>query len=510
MSTRFVAAIGATAASARAAIGAADVEEVDALALRETPVTESFSVFVASVGDDDTGTGSLANPYATIARALRDRRPIAAAGIAFRVQIVAPYTGPGFSFEDLVPTIEDTSDPGTYRHPIISVESYFDEALAGVSDPRFVIEAGPITASAVSILNTMFVAYTVPTGSFAESHIGKVVRVFRAGAEVGRGTLAHIVTGGSDVVYLSQSRVSGPTAVWSPAIGDTLYACEHSVVLNSPVRISAGERTWFILSGCKVEVLGSAFTSDYAIRLLSGLTVLANVRVLNTSANRDEGLYIHQNSEATCSYVPSTIASWMNSVERTFIFMAGGYVDGGASATDYGVVIRGRCSLSGWVFNQKMGVLRFGVVSTSGMWLRGQLLIGVGGQLAPETPCVLGGNRTSPYTQSPVYLDGAMVGNEHGYLISFMVDTAGYAAGLPMCNVKKTTFTSRLTFNGIAGAVTITAPVIKVDDFSNVVTAAGTITNSTVGQDVQAGTAFAAFADLPLVDAATLTRIATT
>jgi hypothetical protein len=91
-----------------------------------------------------------------------------------------------------------------------------------------------------------------------------------------------------------------------------------------------------------------------------------------------------------------------------------------------------------------------------------------------------------------------------------MVDTAGYAAALPMCNVKKSRFTSRVTFAGIGGAVTITAPVVKVDDFSQVVTATGNITNSTVGQDVQAGTTYAAFAGLPIVDAATLTRIATT
>jgi hypothetical protein len=91
-----------------------------------------------------------------------------------------------------------------------------------------------------------------------------------------------------------------------------------------------------------------------------------------------------------------------------------------------------------------------------------------------------------------------------------VVDTAGYAAALPICAVKKSRFTSRLSFSGLTGAVTITAPVIKVDDFSQVVTAAGTITNVTAGQDVQAGATFAAFAGLPVVEAATLTRISTT
>lgn len=488
-----------------------DIDEgFSALEAETNPITESVSVFVAQAGSDTTGDGTESRPYATVTRALRDRKPLAAPGIAFRVQVVAPYTGPGFSFESLLPTVEVTSASTTSRPPVICVESHFDAELAGVSDPRFVVEVGPITASAASVVNTMFIAYTVPTGSFTDAHIGKVVRVFRAGAEVGRGTLAHIITGGSDVVYLSQVRSSGPSAAWAPAASDLLYACEHTVVFNSPVRISAGERTWFLLAGCKVEVLGSAFGAEYGITLLSGISILANVRVLNTSANRDEGLYIHQGAQATISYVPSTVASWMDATERTFVFMAGGYVDGGAAVTDYGTVIRGRCALSGWVFNQKTAVLGRGSISTGGMWFRGQLLIGAGGQLDPESPCVFGGNRASPYAQVPLYLEGCIIGNEHGYVINFMVDTLGYASGLSMCIVKKATFTSQLSFSGIAGSATITAPVIRADDFANVVTAAGNITNSTLGQDVQAGTTYAAFAGLPITDATTLTRIATT
>jgi hypothetical protein len=469
----------------------------------------SVSVFVAQNGNDAEGDGTLASPYATVARALRDHNGLASNGIAFRVEVVAPYTGPGFSFETTVPAIENTGISTTMQPPTVVVEAYYDSALAGINDPRFEVEVGPVTASAASIANTMWVAYTVPTGSFTSAHVGKVIRVFRSGSEVGRGTLAHIITGASDVVYLSQSRTSGPVAAWAPAIGDSLYACEHTVVFNSPVRIGVGYRAAFVLACCKVEVLGSAFTSEYAVSILSGTANLANVRIINTSTNRDEGLYVNTGAWAVCQYSPSTVVPWMDATERTFVFMSGGYVTANSLATDYGTIVRGECVLRGWVFDKKTAALG-GHIMTAGMWLRGQLTIGIGSRLSPEAPCVLGGNRESPYTQTPLWIEGADVGNEHGHLIAFMVDTAGYAAALPICNVKKSRFSSRLSFNSLTGATTISAPVVKADDFSQVVTAAGNITNVTAGQDVQAGATFAAFAGLPIVDAATLTRISTT
>jgi hypothetical protein len=469
---------------------------------------ESVSVYVAQNGSDTEGAGTLDSPYATVARALRDRNGFAASGLAFRVQVVAPYTGPGFSYENTAPAIEATDNLTTVQPVSVAVEAYYNAASAGVNDPRFVIEVGPITASAASVVNTAFVAYTVPTGSFTASHIGKVMRVFRSGTEVGRATIAHIVTGGSDIVYLAQSRITGPVAAWAPAAGDALYACEHAVVFNSPVRIGTGYRSQFVLACCKVEVLGSAYGEEYALSIMGGTAVLANVRAVNTSVNRDEGLFINRGAIAVLQYAPSTVVPWMDATERTFTFMSGGFVTAGSPATDYATVVRGQCLLRGWVFDKKTGVLE-GSFTTAGAWFRGQLTIGVGSRLAPESPVVFGGNRVTPYTQSPMWFEGADIGNEHGHAIVFMIDTAGYAAALPMCNVKKTRFTSRLTLNGLSGATTITAPVFKVDDFSCVVTSAGNITNSTAGQDVQAGANFAAFAGLPLVDAATLTRIAT-
>jgi hypothetical protein len=477
----------------------------------EEVLTTSVQVFVAEDGDDTTGDGSRGAPYATVARGLRDCRTLGAPGVAFRVEVIAPYTGPGFSFENSVVAIETTdSTSTTMQPPTIAVEAYYDAGLAGIDDPRFEVEVGPITASAASSVSTMFVTYTVPTGSFTASNIGKVIRVFRSGSEVGRATLAHIVTGGSDVVYLAQSRTSGPVSAWTPAASDQLYACEHTVVFNSPVRIGVGYRAAFVLACCKVEILGSSFgTGEYAVSLMSGTTNLVNVRIVNTSTNQDEGLYINQKAWAVCQYVPSTVAPWMDTTERTFVFMAGGFITTSSAVTDYSALIRGECLLRGWVFDKKTGVLG-GNIATAGNWYRGQLFCGVGSRLQPEASTVFGGNRAVAYTQSPLYLEGCDVGNEHGFAISFMVDTAGYAAALPMCNVKKSRFTSRITFAGIGGAVTITAPVVKVDDFSQVITAAGNITNSTAGQDVRAGSSFAAFASLPLVEAATLTRISTT
>jgi len=487
------------------------VREVQLLKEQDDLITTSTQVFVTQDGDDTDGDGSRANPYATVARALQDYRSLGSPGTAFRVEVVAPYTGAGFSFETDVLAIENTADGDTVMQPpTVAVEAYYDASLAGIDDPRFEVEVGPITASAASSVSTMFVTYTVPTGSFTASHIGKVIRVFRSGSEVGRATLAHIVTGGTDVVYLAQSRTSGPVAAWAPASGDALYACDHTVVFNSPVRIGVGYRAAFVLACCKVEILGSDFgTGEYAVSLMSGTTNLANVRIVNTSTNRDEGLYVNQRAWAVCQYVPSTVVPWMDATERTFVFMAGGFITTSSAATDYSAIIRGECLLRGWVFDKKTGVLG-GNIQTAGGWFRGQLFCGVGSRLQPEASTVFGGNRAVAYTQSPLYIEGCDVGNEHGFAISFMVDTAGYAAALPMCNVKKSRFTSRVTFAGIGGAVTITAPVVKVDDFSQVVTATGNITNSTVGQDVQAGTTYAAFAGLPIVDAATLTRIATT
>jgi hypothetical protein len=483
-----------------------DVEEgFTSLEAEALPLTEVVSVFVASSGDDTTGDGTQGRPYATVARALRDRKAFAAPSVAFRVQVVAPYTGPGFIYEDLVQSAESTQTTPD-RPPTISVESFYDAAQAGTADPRFITEVGPITASAASILNTAWVSYTVPTGSFTSSHIGKIIRVFRGGVEVGRGTLAHIVTGATDVVYIAQSRTSGPVASWAPASGDALYACDHSIVFTSPIRINVGRRVNVLLAGFKISYTGGATTLLSPLSIYGGWVHAVNLRILSTDTyfafDLLEGAY------AFSQYIPSTIAQWMDPTERTFLFMAGGFISHAGGATTPSSNISGACHLRGYVFDKRTLVHGRGTVVSAGMWFRGQLSLANGGRLDPSAPVVFGGNRATPIAQPPLWTDGGLVGNNTATAVAVMVDTAGYAAGQSMCTVRRSTFTSRLTFNGIDGAAVITQPVVNAEMFSSAMVAAGNITGP-LNNDVRAGTTSAAFAGLPIVDAATLTRIAT-
>jgi hypothetical protein len=466
--------------------------------------SQSVSVYVATGGDDTNGDGTRGNPYATIARALRDRRSFSVNGVAFRVQVVAPYTGPGFAYEEVRPMIAETTADDAWVPSSISVESFYDSALAGVDDPRFVIEVGPITSSATANVNTMVVTYTVPTGSFTTAHIGKVIRVFRGGAEIGRGTLASIAVGASDIVYIQQARTSGPTASWAPAPGDILYACEYAVVLNSPVRIGCGQRNQFVLAGLKVQFTGNDFDSN-AISITSGTVRLAGIR---TMANDTwYGLEIQSPAHVESRYIPSTVVPWMDATERTFLFMSGGYSANGGASTQYASFITGEAMLAGFVLANKTIVTHRGMIYTYGLGFRGQLLVINGAKIDTfSAPVTFYGNRATPNTQPPMWLDGAVVGNDASSSLTVVVDTAGYSAGLTMCNVKRSMFTARLVFNGIGGAAAITAPVMIVDVFSHAQIAAGNITGP-VGQDIRAGSTNAAFAGLPLVEAATLTRI---
>lgn len=505
---RIVAAVGSSAEIARTAVGAASTEEVEDLRQEMALLVGSVSVFVASGGDDDSGDGTLNDPYATIARALRDRQGLADTGVAFRVQVVAPYTGPGFLFEEVNPVIAVSTALGTSRTGSISVEAYYDSALIGVSDPRFTVEVGPITSSAASIFNVVYPSYTVPTGSFTDSHIGKVIRVFRGGSEVGRGTLATIVTGASDVVYITQSRQTSPAVTWNPTAGDVLYACEYRVVLTSPVVISCGEKNHFLLSGLKIQVAGLDYTAN-VLTVYGGMVRTAGIRLISTDSSY--GLEVRRGGTLLSQYNGTTAAPWMNTTERAFSFMSGGFVTHGSTSTSYASFITGTVSLAGYALNNKTYVTDFGHMYLLGTWFRGQLLAGPGSKIdqgGDDSIVVFGGDRTTPYIQPPFWLDSTRIGYLGGGGQRIIVDTAGYSPGLPMVSVRRSTFSSKFVFDGFAGAVSITSPVMVVEEFSSAAISEGTITGP-LGQDVRAGTTYAAFAGLPIVDAPTLTRIAT-
>jgi len=504
---RIVAAVGSSAENARTAVGAASTEEVEDLRQEMALLASSVSVFVATAGDDDSGDGTLNNPYATIARALRDRQGLSDTGIAFRVQVVPPYSGPGFLFEEVNPVIAVSTVSSAAKSGSISVESYYDPALIGVNDPRFTNEVGPITSTAASIYAVVFPSYTVPAGSFTDAHIGKVIRVFRSGVEVGRGTLATIVTGASDVIYLTQSRLSEPVTTWNPTAGDVLYACDYRVVITSPVSISCGRRNHFLLTGLKIQASGLPFVANM-LTIYGGIVRTAGIRLVATDYTY--GLEVRSGGTVMSQYNGSTSAPWMNSTERNFSFMSGGFISHASLQTNYATYITGTASLAGFVLDKKTYVTDLGHLYLTGTWFRGQLLVGSGARIdqGGDATVVFGGDRTSPYVQPPMWFDSARIGITGGGGQLIIVDVAGYGAGLPMVSVRRTVFSSKFIIDGFAGAASITSPVMVVEEFSTGAISEGTITGP-AGQDVRAGTTYGAFADLPIVDAPTLTRIAT-
>jgi hypothetical protein len=468
-------------------------------------VSEQFTAtvtdaYVAQAGNDATGDGTLANPYATVARALRDRKPSSDLSGRFRVRVVPPYSGPGFTYEEVLPVIAPTELADGWYTPTISVEADYDGALIGLADPRFVTEVGPVTSTAAAAFQTMHARYTVPTASIGAAYIGRLVRIFRAGVEVGRGTLANIITGASDDIYITQTRTAG--LLWTPTAGDVLYVCDYAVELNSTTRVSCNNRHKFLFSNIKIRVAGYD-TGEGALLVHSGQVQFAGGRLATSDGYNTLAVFRHGRVFTTYDTSDTFPLG-----DPTFTMSSGISVAAESGTFAYVALdLRGgRATLPGTVLMHSAYITEGATFSFNGFWSRSTLFAShslIDTRLSGVP--VFCGSRTTPPGFTPIQLEATDLGNLSYTSRIVVVDTAGYG-NVSMLTAYRCRFGSALRFDGFGGAVTIAQPVFRAYAFSNVRATAGNITGP-AGQDVQAGITYAAFAGLPITDLGSLSQI---
>jgi hypothetical protein len=458
-------------------------------------------VFVSQAGSDATGDGTLANPYATISRALQDLPDLMIGRqTTFLVSVIPPYSGPGFSLR-IGTTLTAFSSGEEYVEPgNIAITAYYDPAEAGVNDPRFSAVLGPVAASA----GTTFAGaaqYTVATGSIPIANVHKVVRIFRAGVEIGRGILAHVEVGASDTVYIN--RTSNAVV---PAAGDVLYVVDLAVSLITPVTISGGGG---LFSDCAFTValtgldLAENFNWEYPLTVTDGSVQLAMCTVGSINAG---GALVDQGGMLLTAQ-SSFYTPWVAAAEGDLICDAGNAVRGLLSiinglAQPYGYVIESTVLVQG----------ASGQIALARTWHRNGCIYAFLGAIVtmgsgtPAQSVVLLGGISAALAEPAIDLNVADMGTTGATTMPFYVRSAGYANGQPIVRAKRARVGRPLKVDGYLGAVARTSPVVDVVSFAEVPVITGTVTGP-AGQDVRAGATVAAYAGIPIVEAATLTRV---
>jgi hypothetical protein len=466
------------------------------------------NVFVATAGSDTTGDGSLANPYATVARALQDRVPLSRLTSAFRVRIVPPYTGPGFTYEEVSPVIAPTEGGSGWLEPVITVEANYDPGLTGLSDPRFVTNVGPVTASAATTIATMFVRYTTPAGAFTTADIGRIVRVFRAGVEVGRGTIAQIIPGATDLVFVTQARTAGPSGTWAPAASDTLYSSTYSVVLNTTTRIAAATRNPFVLAGIRIAVNGWD-TGEGALLVDRGRVHLLGTQIVTTDGYT--ALTVRRGGELTSEYNFSYLSTGISSTEAGLLSMSGGVIDHNTASWNWPCfeVVGGTAALPGYTLKQAVSVRSGGRLRTFGFWCASYLDCNASELDFIDTgACVFGGSRTAPRGAHAIYLETSSAGSWYYSTKQFVIDVAGYDTdSYPLLGAYRSQVNSAVILNGLTGAASIWMPVVNAYAFSSIRVNAGNITSVGGPGHVRAGVEWSTFGGLPVTDVRSLSQI---
>lgn len=461
-----------------------------------TTLTTTTERFVSQAGSDTSGDGTLANPYATVARALRDAPiTIVAPQIAFRVNIIAPYSGPGFVFDYPFETATETNNVVTMDFSAITVESYFDAANTGVGDPRFTQILGPVVSSAGATFNG-HVSYTVPTGSVPNANVGRIARVFRAGVEVGRGVLAQVDVAASDTLFIARASSTS----WAPAAGDEVYICQHAVVLTSSVKIGImGAQSRFYLMG--VEVRSSSFVSSLDLRGRAFVAMCRFEQSVDTAS-----VTIAPYGDLT-GLRTNTDLPWMTGTEPLLLSTAGGFLTkSGAVVTN--LFIQGSCELRGHVIDTGLAAetaTAQAVFSMSQMWMRGKARATRSSLVTGLANVVFGGIPSAPVAQPALELLGSDCAT-NGADWTVIYNPNGFAAGQNVVRAQRARVSNRIQVNGFYGAAALAVPVHNALTFAEIRMLAGNITGP-AGQDVQAGATLAAFGGVPIVEAATLTRI---
>lgn len=464
-------------------------------------IAATLEVFVSQAGSDTTGTGTLANPYATISRALQDLPDLMIGRqTTFLVSVIPPYVGPGFSLR-IGTTFTTFSSGEEYVEPgNIAITAYYDPAEAGVNDPRFSTVIGPVTTSA----GTTFAGaaqYTVPTGSIPIANVHKVVRIFRGGSEVGRGVLAHVETGASDTVYINRT-----SSAMVPAAGDVLYVADLTVSLITPVTISGGGG---LFSDCAFTVamtgidLAENFNWEFPLTATDGSVQLA----MCTVGSFNSGSALVEQGGVLLSATSSFYTPWVAAAEGDLICDAGNALRGLLS------IINGYAQLYGYVVESTLLVQgASGQLALVRTWHRNGCIYAfldaviTMGSGSPAQSTVLLGGISAGLAEPAIDLNVADMGTTGATSMPFYIRSAGYANGQPIVRAKRARVGRPLQVNGYLGAVARTSPVVDVVSFSEVPVIAGTVTGP-AGQDVRAGSTTAAYGGIPIVDAATLTRI---
>lgn len=463
-------------------------------------ISTNLEVFVSQAGSDTTGTGTLANPYATISRALQDLPDLMIGRqTTFLVSVIPPYEGPGFSLR-VGTTFTGFSSGEEYVEPgNLAIGSYYDPEQAGVDDPRFSTVIGPVTTSA----GTTFAGaaqYTVPTGSIPIANVHKVVRVFRGGNEVGRGILAHVETGASDTVYINRT-----SSAMAPAAGDVLYVADLTVSLITPVTISGGGG---IFADCTFSVvmygidIAENYNWEFPLTVTDGSVQFAMCTVGSFNAGGalvDQGAMLL--TAQSSFYMP-----WIAASEGDLI------CDAGCALRGLFSLINGYANPIGFVLESTVLLQGAGgQLSLSRVWHRnGGIYAFLGGVITMgsglASSVVLLGGISGALAEPAIDLNVADMGTTGATSMSFYIRSAGYANGQPIVRAKRARVGRPLQVNGYLGAVARTSPVVDVVSFSEVPVIAGSVTGP-AGQDVRAGSTTAAYGGIPIVDAATLTRI---
>lgn len=449
----------------------------------------SLTVFVAQNGSDTTGDGSRSRPFATIARALREMpSKFVASDSYFRVAVIPPYTGPAFSLQlGMEQANEDAIS-------FVSIEAYQDPSLTGLNDPRFTTEAGPITSSAAGTVASNMVRYTVPTGSITSAHIGLFARVFRAGVEVGRGTIAHIRTGASDLVSLATTRTSAPP--WTPTAGDVIYVADLAVSLTGGIRVSGAGSTIPRIIGIKCTHSSTALTvARSTVRVYMS-------RFLCTATTN--AVYCGLFSQLETFY--GNTFPWIDANEALLMTMAGGHVRSSYSASTYALRTNGHANLTGWLIDGNVHGLAGSQVIFNHGYFRGRIYA-VQCQVSFATGAIMLGREDAAIANPGVLLESSTMchaGGDDNATIYF--NSLGFAAGQPAVQLRRSVAGNTLRIAGFEGAVALTGPVVVASSFSEAKVTASTVTGP-AGQDVRAGSTNASFAGIPIVDAATLSRV---
>lgn len=449
-------------------------------------------VYVSESGSDESGDGTINNPYRNVSRALSDCPDNFIGTIAFVVRIIAPYTGPGFTYECGVKSVGETG------FGVIAIESWAPENVNEISDPRFIEEQVVVALSGEQTNQFSPVIYRVPQGSVSDSQSGKIVRIFRNGVEVGRGILGGVLIGDNDDTIYVVHRHPTSNVPWSQQAGDEIRICDLSVNLTSQIRISASTGVLVHLTGIR------AISSGQTLFLLGGQIRTQMCRFIATTAN-GAAMMLSPLSIIQSVYSSASLF-WMDPTDAILTNFCGQYIGNThSSETKIGL----------WV--------NTGFAAPIGSVIEGQVLIGLDGFYAMNTNFIRGhvfstdgtisiafgvvfwGRPDQPINRPcmDLLLTKISQGSRSNGVHIWYYDS-GWNPNFPIALMESCNVVNTLRFRSVNGSVTLNGPVYELTN-GNYKIAGAEVVGGT--HDITLGSVNINFSDIPEVDVPTLTRV---